>query len=67
MLFAVNFERLNVHMNMGNVMGNVRSVSRFTVAVRLKMDWRFFSFFFNIEFIGGLVDRKRLSRLQRYF
>lgn len=25
-LFAVNFTRLNVHMNMGNVMGNVRSV-----------------------------------------
>lgn len=24
-LFAVNFTRLNVHMNMGNVMGNVRS------------------------------------------
>lgn len=22
-LFAVNFKRLNVHMNMGNVMGNV--------------------------------------------
>lgn len=23
-LFAVNFTKLNVHMNMGNVMGNVR-------------------------------------------
>ena len=28
MLFAVNFERLNVHMNMGNVMGNVSWQSR---------------------------------------
>ncbi|XP_050361994.1 transmembrane protein KIAA1109 homolog isoform X3 [Nymphalis io] len=27
-LFAVNFERLNVHMNMGNVMGNVSWQSR---------------------------------------
>lgn len=25
-LFAVNFKRLNVHMNMGNVMGNVMYV-----------------------------------------
>lgn len=25
-LFAVNFTKLNVHMNMGNVMGNVRLV-----------------------------------------
>lgn len=45
-LFAVNFERLNVHMNMGNVMGNVRSVSIFTVALLLKVDWTLFSFFF---------------------
>lgn len=28
-LFAVNFKKLNVHMNMGNVMGNVSYVHSF--------------------------------------
>lgn len=36
-IFAVNFKRLNVHMNMGNVMGNVTYVYSICLRIRFSV------------------------------